>query len=481
MMDNLSFQKNVSIVSLGPIISTVVAFLAEPWIARFWEPSVYGVVTYYNSIILIVSPLMFLRYNFAIVQAKTDKEAYNLMALSLIIMVVMISILLVFFEQFDSLAGNLISLNSIGSTFIAVIAIASGTLLIRFWYNRKSKFLLLSLTTIILQSSFTILLLVVGKFGKTDESNIILIRNISYILAPSVIFFVFLKVDALTFIRNISIKGMLHVLKLYKKFPVYEFWGYGSAILAFNIAIILITKYWGQTINGLFSKAFFLLYLFIIFLGESINRVLHKEVSDMVNRGEDPSGFLMKLVSSLAMISVLPFVFVLASGPELFSVVLGERWYDSGVFAQFLSIWMYMLLISTSIRSLYGVLNKQLQSTLFMFLTLITRSGILIYAGVKQFDVFYTVLVFSIVSFVISLFRTSYIVSVAGGSGKKVFKEIVIVILQVIPLIASVWLARQFVTDNPFIILGVTAILCLPYLYYYLKKSSILLIIFKKK
>ncbi len=481
MKDNLSFKKNVTIVSLGPVISTILAFFADPWIARFWEPYVFGAVTYYNSIILVISPLLFLRYNFAIVQAKTDKEAHNLLALSLIIMLVMILMILIFFNLFDSLTGDTISLDPFRYIFVTVITMASLSLLLKFWYTRKKRFIHLTLATIILQASYTIMLLIVGRFGETTESNILLIRNISYILAPVLMIIAFLRNELSSFTRDISLEGLLRVLKDFKKFPLYELWGYASSIFAFNIAIILITKYWGQTVNGLFSKAFFLLYLFIIFLGESINRVLHKEVSDMVNRNEDPSGFLMKLVTSLAMISILPFAFVVAAGPELFSVFLGERWTESGIFAQYLSIWMYILLISTSVRSLFGVLNKQLQSTVFMVSLFISRTVILIFAGVNQLDVFNTVLIFSIVSFIIILLKINYIMSVAGGKGKMVMRKIVLNISQVIPLIVIVDLFRRFLTDDRFILLGVTAILCLPYLYYYLKKSSILLMLFKKR
>jgi O-antigen/teichoic acid export membrane protein len=201
----------------------------------------------------------------------------------------------------------------------------------------------------------------------------------------------------------------------------------------------------------------------------------------MVNQKEDPSGFLMKLISSLAMVSILPFAFVVAAGPELFSVFLGERWTESGIFAQYLSIWMYILLISTSVRSLFGILNKQLQSTIFMVSLFISRIVILIYAGVNQLDVFNTVLIFSIVSFIIILLKINYIMSVVGGKRKMVVKKVVLNIAQVIPLIVIVDLFRRFLTDDRFILLGVTAILCLPYLYYYLKKSSILLMLFKKK
>ena len=51
------FVKNIGIVSAGPIIAVVAAFIAEPWIARLWSPVVYGVGSYYFNIVSLLSGL----------------------------------------------------------------------------------------------------------------------------------------------------------------------------------------------------------------------------------------------------------------------------------------------------------------------------------------------------------------------------------------------------------------------------------------
>ena len=82
---NKEFARNVVIVSLGPIIISILGFFLEPWIARLWSPEIIGIGAYFNSLLQILTPAMFLRYNFAIVQAETDEEAHNLFFLSLIV------------------------------------------------------------------------------------------------------------------------------------------------------------------------------------------------------------------------------------------------------------------------------------------------------------------------------------------------------------------------------------------------------------
>ena len=74
-------------VSLGPIIASLAGFLAEPWISRMWGPELYGLGAYFNSVLQILTPALFLRYNFAIVQAGNEREASNLLLLSLLIFI----------------------------------------------------------------------------------------------------------------------------------------------------------------------------------------------------------------------------------------------------------------------------------------------------------------------------------------------------------------------------------------------------------
>ena len=81
----ITFIKNVGLVSLGPIIVSLVGFLAEPWISRMWGPELYGLGAYFYSVLQILTPSLFLRYNFAIVQAADHREASNLLILSLLI------------------------------------------------------------------------------------------------------------------------------------------------------------------------------------------------------------------------------------------------------------------------------------------------------------------------------------------------------------------------------------------------------------
>lgn len=141
---NNQYIKNIGIISLAPLISTIMSFFAEPWISRMWGPIPYGIGAYYTSVMTILSGLMFLRYNFAIVQANTKEKAYNLVALSLIIMSVMLVVVAPFYKQISRFGRADFPFEKYGGVMFFSAAVTSMAILLRFWFSGQKKFVIIS-------------------------------------------------------------------------------------------------------------------------------------------------------------------------------------------------------------------------------------------------------------------------------------------------------------------------------------------------
>jgi len=466
------FAKNVVIVSLGPIVVSILGFFLEPIIARLWSPEVFGVGSYFNSLLQILTPAMFLRYNFAIVQAHTEEEEHNLFFLSLIIFFFLMLLITICYSSFSGLLSENALLLRYRFYTLSALFMGALSILLRFWCSGQKQFGILSLSTILFQVAFIIMLLILGACGKNGEEDIIRIRAISYYIFPLVPLIYYGKNSVIKGIRTVSWKGIEAVAKKFKQYPLHEYLGFLASIVAFNIPILLIAKYWGKETTGLYSKAFAILYMVVSLVGDSINRVLHKEVADMVNAQEEISEFIDKILKLAISISIIPFVIVCVLGPELFRLFLGERWLLSGVFAQSLSIWCFANLINLAFLPLYGVLNRQKHYTRFTITSLIFRVLVLSYFGMRQMDIVLAMLVFSLINFIIMMWQSLHITSIAGVSAIKTLKFIGNKLLQLSPWIFIILLIKQISKFTPFMILLIGGITILPYIYLIVHKNK---------
>lgn len=467
MKSNSLFLKNVGLVSLGPIIASLAGFLAEPWISRMWGPELYGIGAYFNSILQLLTPALFLRYNFAIVQSVDAGEAANLLSLSLLVFMGFVALVVLGYPLFGRLMGGGFDFDGYRWFFLSALIAGAIATLLRFWASYQKRFGLQTLSTILLQIVPVVLLLFLGYRARIGEKQMIFVRSMAYYCFPALLVVSFVIKDAGKVFRQVSWQGMKIVAQKYSNYPRHEYLGFLANLLAFNLPVILIAKYWGTEESGLYAKAFTLLYMFVLLLGDSVNRVLHKEAADMVNGGKDLAPFINNVFRALVYLSLLPFVLVMLVGPELFSVFLGERWLVSGQFAQAMSIWSFANLLNLSLLPLFGVLNLQRQYTRFTLATLALRALILIAMGKVGAEVVLTLAVFSLVNVAVLLWQTIYIAAQAGVRQSESLSFLGKRSAELLPLAGVFLVVRQFATPGPLPLIGLAALLSLPYVYLY--------------
>lgn len=467
MTTNSLFIKNVGLVSLGPIIASLAGFLAEPWISRMWGPELYGLGALFYSVLQILTPALFLRYNFAIVQASNDREASNLLLLSLLVFTGFFALVALGYPLLGSFLKSSFPFGSYKVFFLSSLFAGSLATLLRFWASHHRRFGLQTASTVLLQIVPVILLLMLGFEDNTGKTQMIMVRSVAYYCYPLLLVISFLWIDVHSVLKQASWSGIRKVAAKYQDYPKHEYLGFLANLLAFNLPVILIARYWGTEESGLYAKAFTLLYMFVLLLGDSVNRVLHKEAADMCNGGKDLAPFINNVFRALVYLSLLPFILVTLIGPELFSVFLGERWLVSGQFAQAMALWSFANLLNLSLLPLYGVLNRQRQYTRFTLATLALRALILIAMGMAGADVVLTLAVFSLVNVVVLLWQTIYIAAQAGVKQSESLRFLWRRLLELLPLAAVFLVVRYFAHPGPLPLIGFAVLLSLPYVYLY--------------
>ena len=105
-----SFVRNSSLLVGGTLTAQILLVAASPILTRLYSPSDFGLLGVYTSMLAITLLLSSLRFDIAIPLPEEDVEAANLVALSLIIVVLVSLIILVFILVFRNIIAQILGL-----------------------------------------------------------------------------------------------------------------------------------------------------------------------------------------------------------------------------------------------------------------------------------------------------------------------------------------------------------------------------------
>ena len=82
--------KNMAILALGAGSAQAIGLAATPILTRIYSPSDFGLLSVFMSAVYLMAPFTNLRYAMAIPLPKSDGMAFNVIGLSITILVVFI-------------------------------------------------------------------------------------------------------------------------------------------------------------------------------------------------------------------------------------------------------------------------------------------------------------------------------------------------------------------------------------------------------
>lgn len=177
--------------------------------------------------------------------------------------------------------------------------------------------------------------------------------------------------------------GVVKAAKRHYQFPLYFL--PSSLLNSFGreMPIIFLSMFFGPAITGLYALTRRTLHLPMILIGEQVRRVYYSYAVDESRDGDLP--LLTKSIFTILTQIGLPGIaifFVVA--PELFGLVFGERWSDSGIYAQWLSPWLFMTFICAPMTRLPQIMEKQGKELCFQIILLSARALALIVGGLVE-------------------------------------------------------------------------------------------------
>jgi O-antigen/teichoic acid export membrane protein len=380
---------DVMLLVSGTTISQVILVISYPFITRLFSPDAFGLLALFSSLAGILTAVISLRYEQAIVLPENDEDAANLLAgsLGLAILFSILSIPIVWFfgpslsewlhapllAQYLWLLPPVLLFGGMGTGHPALNS----------WATRKKKFGTLSSTRVADASVTAAGQLGAGWLGFASAGSLIGACLLGATVSPIILGAQIWRDSGKLFQRSVKLKRITAIFQRYSKFPTYNI---GATLLnqvSWQIPAFMLAFFFSTDIVGFYSLGFRVLQLPMSLIGGAIGQVFfqHSAVAHV-------QGKLTPLIDEtfhrLVLLGLFPMLTLTIVGKSLAGVFFGEAWAEAGVYIQILGIWAFAWFISAPLSNLYFVLEKQeflLKIHLLHFVTRLISLGLGGYLG----------------------------------------------------------------------------------------------------
>jgi O-antigen/teichoic acid export membrane protein len=377
--NNLNFVTDVMKLVTGTVFAQVLAVIIAPILTRLFSPEHFGIAANFSSIVAILGVIACLRYELSIMLPKTNEQAANQFAISLLFSLLfsLATIPLIWFggEEFLALI-NVPELQPYLWMLPIGIFAAGSFLALNYWNSRTRKYLRLSLARISQESVMAASKLGLGFAGFNNAGSLIIGNIAGPVIATLTLGLQIWRDDKTFLFKSIHWAEMREGIKRYEKFPKFSTSAALLNTVAQQIPVILLTAFFSTTVTGLYSMGYRIIRLPMVLVGSSIAQVFFQRAAAAKEEGPKE---LRKLVEEvfdrLVIFSLFPMLLISLVGQELFIIVFGAEWAEAGVYMQILAIWTFFVFISSPISQLMSLLEKQEVGIYFNVALLVTRFG----------------------------------------------------------------------------------------------------------
>ena len=373
----------------GTTIAQAIPIAISPILTRIYTPEDFGVFALYMAIAAIISVVSTGRYEMAIMLPKRNEDVNAIVKLILILLssisIFVFFVVFIFNQEITNLFENQEISNWLYflpiSIFLVGIYQVFNYLLIR-----EKSFKRLAKNKVIVSTTNASTQLAIGL--STTSSMGLLFGNLTgYII--SLFFIIRSKIVNKYFdFKGLPIK---HVANEYKNFPKFDVPSVLLNVVANQVPLFALGKYFGLGVLGFYSLMYKVLMMPINLLSNTILDVFKQRATEDYNKYGNCQDIYVKTLKKLILLGIIPFSVLGIFAPDIFAFVFGEKWKVAGEFAQIMTPMFFLNFVVNPLSYTFFIVQKQKLNMIGQFL-LLCLTLISIYFGIK-FDNEYTIVI----------------------------------------------------------------------------------------
>lgn len=355
-----TYAKNVLTLMTGTGLAQAIPIAISPILTRIYSPEEFGIFALYMAIASILTVLVTGRYEMAILLPKKDRDAMNLVALSIALSFFVSVIILIVVSVFNS---QLISFMGVPELSIWLYWVPASTFLmgvyqsLNYWSNRKSHYRRLAVSRVV-QSSATGSTQLAGAFNNIGASGLVGGQLIGQTLSAAVLGSLIYKEDK-KYIKKIKKIRIIALARKYINFPKFLIVAHGFNTASGQMPTFLLSSLFNTAAAGFFMLTQRVMGAPMTLVASAIGDVFRQEASyAYVNTGSCKDIYI-KTFKRLLYISILPSIAFFFIAPDLFALIFGEKWRVAGEYAQILTPMYFFRFVVSPISQVSIIAEKQ--------------------------------------------------------------------------------------------------------------------------
>jgi O-antigen/teichoic acid export membrane protein len=357
--DNKEFWHNVLTLLSAGVLAQAIPFFVLPILQKwFYTPADFGALTLFGSSSLMFAAIASFKYELAIVNAPSNKEATHLLYASFLLssaFAALIAILLIFFG--DSIAVWL-GASEIKSYFFVLpwsILMVAWYELLSNWNNRKKAFRAIAASKLVKSIGAESSKLMMGKTPLSG--GLIYGRIVGELLSMGYLLTKFIRNDVAQ-LGRFDGRFLWQNLRRYYRFPLFIM----PSVLVGNFIQLLFvgmfTRYFGSGIVGIVGISVIYVSVAYSLMSQSFSQVFFKEIHLVKGRVALKKVYLEN-AKVLAFVSLIILLIVQLIPSSWVTNLLGEQWKLMMPSLKILVLYFGVSFISSSLSFIYIRLSRQ--------------------------------------------------------------------------------------------------------------------------
>lgn len=405
---NNKFVKNVLLVAGGTAGAQAIAMALVPLITRIYGPEIFGLQGIFVAMLAVITPIAALTYPIAIVLPKKDPDAINLAKLSLLIALITSSIaggIVFFFGDVLVMVFNAEVMRSFLWLLPISMFLSALQQVMSQWLIRKKEYKGLSQATLLQAIMINLSKVAIGL---AYPIAIILI-TVSALANGIYAFFLWFSSKTVfkrssDLISNQTNSNFKLIAKQYSDFAIYRTPQVFINALSQSLPVLLLAAFFGPMSAGFYTLGKVVMGIPSSLIGKSVADVFYPKITEASHAQKSLLPILKKATFAMAVVGFIPFAVVGFYGPEMFSFVFGEEWLQAGVYARWLSIWLFFGFLNRPSVAAIATLGLQKFFLFFECLSILFRV-IALYVGFVIFKSdLIAVILFSLVGTLLNIY-----------------------------------------------------------------------------
>ncbi|HOV66868.1 MAG TPA: oligosaccharide flippase family protein, partial [Methanoregulaceae archaeon] len=275
--------RGVLIIGSGTALSQILKVLFVPILTRIYPPAIYGTLAIFTSVLSILIVLSTLRYDTPVPLADTDEDAEYLMIISLLITGGVTIILLFVTIVYGEALSRSLNLEFLSPHFwlLGVYFLILSTFgIVTHWVLRERSYGKIARAGVSQSISGSVCKIILGLLG-FGSFGLIFGEFVALVIGIGVLGGAIIP-RLVSRARNLQIERIIHLVREYKRFPIYSVPSGLINELSLQAPTLLISTLFGFETVGYFSLSYSMLVMPISLISSSIAQVFFGESSELL-------------------------------------------------------------------------------------------------------------------------------------------------------------------------------------------------------